>query len=213
MKHAGKFPVFVLVLAFGLLLTACGAGGGAASPRSWETFEGDGFSFTLPSTFDGGSNQQDFARIAQMFRDAGQESLAQSVEANAGFILLYAVDTVKNNTNNTYTNVNVIREQNAALTDYTIQDYVDASLAQLQAVDGITIVGQNEASIPGFEAYLLIEEYDLSKLLGAQGTSKADQYLLKSGETVWVITYTTDISEYTTRHPDFETSAKSFALK
>jgi hypothetical protein len=196
----------------GLMLAACSGGGGAA-PSTWETFEGDGFSLTLPSTFQGGGDQQDFAEVAQMFRNAGQETLAQSVEANAGFILLYAADTVINNQNKTYTNVNVIREQNPALVDFTIQDYVDASIAQLTAVSGITIVDQRAVSIPGFEAYLLIEEYDLSQLLGAEGTSKADQYLLKSGDTVWVITYTTDISEYTARHADFETSALSFTLK
>jgi hypothetical protein len=188
-----------------------GSGGGA--PTNWETFDGDGFSFTLPSTFEGGSDQQDFAAVAEMYRNAGNETLAQSVEANAGFILLYAADTVINNSNKTYTNVNVIREQNPALVDYTIQDYVDISLSQLQAVNGITVIDQKEVSIPGFDAYLLIEEYDLSQLLGAEGTSKADQYLLKSGDTVWVITYTTDISEYTVRHADFETSAQSFTLK
>lgn len=90
---------------------------------------------------------------------------------------------------------------------------MDASLAQLQAVNGITVVDQKAVTIPGFEAYLLVEEYDLSQLLGAEGTSKADQYMLKSGDTVWVVTYTTDISEYASRHSDFETSARSFTLK
>jgi hypothetical protein len=200
------------IVALALLLAAC-AGGGGTTPTSWETFEGDGFSFTLPSTFEGGSDQQDFAAVAEMYRNAGNETLAQSVEANAGFILLYAADTVMNNSNKTYTNVNVIREQNPALVDYSISDYVDVSLSQLQAVNGITVVDQQEVSIPGFDAYLLVEEYDLSQLLGAEGTSKADQYLLKSGDTVWVITYTTDISEYPGRHSDFETSARSFTLK
>lgn len=199
------------IFAFAMLLAAC-TGGGAAS-ASWETFEGDGFSFTLPSTFEGGSDQQDFAAVAEMYRNAGNETLAQSVEANAGFILLYAADTVMNNPNKTYTNVNVIREQNPALVDFTISDYVEVSLSQLQAVNGITVVDQQEVSIPGFDAFLLVEEYDLNQLLGAEGTSKADQYLLKSGDTVWVITYTTDISEYPARHSDFETSAKSFTLK
>ena len=213
MKGSHKFLTQTqLFLAFGLFLAACSGGGGAA-PSGWSTFEGDGFSLSLPSTFQGGGDEQDFAEVAQMFRDAGQESLAQSVEANAGFILLYAADTEINNANNTYTNVNVIREQNPALVDYTIQDYVDASIAQLQAVSGITIVDQSEVSIPGFEAHLLVEEFDLAQLLGAEGISKADQYLLKSGDTVWVITYTTDINEYEARHADFESSAKSFEVK
>jgi len=201
------------ILVLSLLIASCAGAGNGAAPTSWETFEGDGFSFKLPSTFEGGSDQQDFAAVAEMYRNAGNETLAQSVEANAGFILLYAADSVINNENKTYTNVNVIREQNPALVDYTIQDYVEISLSQLQTVNGITVIDQKEVSIPGFDAYLLIEEYDLSQLLGAEGTSKADQYLLKSGDTVWVITYTTDISEYTARHADFETSATSFTLK
>jgi hypothetical protein len=213
MKRSNDIAKYAsLLFVIGLLVASCSGSGGGA-PTNWETFDGDGFSFTLPSTFEGGSDQQDFAAVAEMYRNAGNETLAQSVEANAGFILLYAADTVINNSNKTYTNVNVIREQNPALVDYTIQDYVDISLSQLQAVNGITVIDQKEVSIPGFDAYLLIEEYDLSQLLGAEGTSKADQYLLKSGDTVWVITYTTDISEYTVRHADFETSAQSFTLK
>lgn len=206
-KHAQLF------VALGLLLAACSGGGDAAVPSNWKTFEGAGFSFQLPNTFEGGGDEQDFAEVAQMFRDAGQESLAQSLEANAGFILLYAADTEINNSNQTYTNVNVIREQNPALTDYSMQDYVDASLAQLNSVGGIAVVDQRAVTVPGFDAYLLIEEYDLAILLGAEGKSKADQYLLKSSDTVWVITYTTDISEYDARHADFETSAKSFTVK
>lgn len=198
--------------ALGLLSSAC-SGGGAAAPSGWKTFEGEGFSIQLPDTFEGGSDEQDFAQVAEMFRNAGQESLAQSLEANAGFILLYAADTVVNNQNQTYTNVNVIREQNPALTDLTIQEYVDLSLGQLQAVQGISVVEQRAVTISGFDAYLLVEEYDLAQLMGAEGVSKADQYLLKTGDSVWVITYTTDVSEYNARHAAFESSAQSFTLK
>lgn len=202
-----------LFLILALVLAACSGSTGGTVPSDWETFEGEGFSFQLPTSFQGGSDEQDFAEIAQMFREAGQENLAQSLEANAGFILLYAADTEINNDNETYTNVNVIREQNPALNDYTIQEYVDVSLTQLQAVQGITVVDQRAVTIAGFDAYLLVEEYDLALLLGATGVSKADQYLLKSGDSVWVLTYTTDISEYDARHADFETSAESFAVK
>ena len=190
----------------GLTLAAC-------TGTSWETFEGDGFSLQLPASFEGGSDQQDFSEVAQMFRDAGQDSLAQALEANAGFILLYAVDTNRDNETETFTNVNVIREQNPAIADLSIQDYVNISLEQLKSVRGITVVSQHGVDFPGFEAYLLVEQYDLSALLGTEGVSKADQYLLKSGDSVWVITYTTDITEYDARHGDFETSAKSFKLK
>lgn len=203
MLIGSKLAVTLFVV--GLLLAAC-------SNSGWETFSGDGFSIQLPDSFEGGSEQQDFSQVAQMFRDAGQESLAQALEANSGFILLYAVDTNRENETETFTNVNVIREQNPAIADLTIQDYVNISLGQLQTVNGITVVAQQAVDFPGFEAYLLVEEYDLSALLGTEGVSKADQYLLKSGDTVWVITYTTDITEYDARHADFETSAKSFKL-
>lgn len=116
MKRTVKLSMYSnLAFVLGLLLASCS--GGATAPSDWKTFEGEGFSFKLPSTFEGGGGQQDFAAVAQMYRDAGNEALAQSVEANAGFVLLYAVDTATNNLNKTYTNVNVIREQNAALVD------------------------------------------------------------------------------------------------
>lgn len=204
-KSVKQMQIFI---ALGFLLAACGGG--------WQTLEGDGFSITLPASYLGGSDSASFAEVAAMYREAGKENLAQSVEANtaAGFILLYAADKEVNNDSNTFTNVNVVREQNPVLADYTIQEYVDLSLAQLQSLAGITVVDQGEVTIPGFEeAYWLVEQYDLSLLLGEEGISKADQYLMKSGDTVWVITYVTDSSEYEARHAEFETSVKSFVQK
>ena len=184
------------------------------SPREdWECFLGQGFEIWLPASFVGGGDPADLVQVAELFRQQGQEQMAASIEANIGLILFYALDTTVNNPNNFYSNVNVVKEQNSILSNWTIEDYVDISISQLNNMDGITLLESSEFSIPGFGAYRLVSEYDLSILLAMPGTSRAVQYLAKEGDTVWVLTYSTAIEEYDARMLDFDTSAASFVEK
>lgn len=186
---------------------------GESPYEDWECFQGQGFEIWLPASFVGGGDPADLAAVAQVFRDAGQEQMAASVEQNIGLILFYALDTTINNPNNFYSNVNVVKEQNSILTDWTIQDYVDLSISQLNNINGIQLLESEEFIIQGYEAYRLISEYDLNLLLGIPGTSRAVQYIAKNGDTVWVLTYSTAIEEYDDRLLDFDASAMSFVEK
>jgi len=178
--------------------------------EDWELFEGDGFAVWLPKSFVGGSNAQDLADVVKVLRDSGQEQLAQSLEANLSYIKFYALDTTVNNPNNYFTNLNVILEQNAILNSWTAEDYVDLSLSQLNQMNGVEILDVLPFSIPGFEAYKLLAEYDMMVLMGIPGTARSSQYLLKNGDRVWVLTYFTSVEEYADRSADFDASAMSF---
>lgn len=206
-----------LVVMLGVLLAACGGGAAATEaggpPAGWERFEGEGFELYLPESYEGGSDAEDLSEVAQMLRDAGNEAMAQAVEGGQDYILLYAVDSEINNDFNFYTNVNVIREQNSAINDITIEEYADLTIAQLESIGGISILSSEAVDVPGFDAWRVTEELDAATLFGAEGTLRNAQYLLKSGDTVWIITYTTEGGEYDARQPEFEQSINTFALQ
>ncbi|MEX1247847.1 MAG: hypothetical protein WEA61_05150 [Anaerolineales bacterium] len=212
------FALCAMLVAAALILSACtpAAQSGAAAGvpgEGWELFKGDGFEVWLPESFAGGSSPGDMAEVVQLFRDAGQEQMAQSVEASSAYIRLYAIDTAINNPNNYFTNMNVILEQNSLLKDWSIDDYVDVSMSQLNNIDGITVLDSGPFDIAGFDAYWLLSEYDMSVLMGLPGLARITQYLLKNGDHVYVLTYGTSAEEYNDRVSDFETSALSFIEK
>jgi hypothetical protein len=215
MKKVKLHAVALLVVA-GLLLSACG--GGAVTneggpPAGWERFEGEGFEVYLPESYEGGGRPEDLAAVAQTLREAGNETMAQAVESSQDYILLYVVDTEISNEFDFYTNVNVIREQNSAINDITIEDYADLTISQLEGFGGIIIVESGTVNVPGFDAWRITEELDAASLFGAEGKLSNVQYLLKKGDTVWVLTYTTESSEFDTRLPIFEQSVLTFAVR
>ncbi len=209
--------ISVAVIVFALLLGACGGGAvtdAGGPPAGWERFEGEGFEVYLPESYQGGGSPEDLAEVAQILRDAGNETMAQAVEGGQDYILLYVVDTEVNNEFDFYTNLNVIREQNSAINDITIEEYADLTVSQLEGFSGVTIVESGPIDVPGFQAWRLVEELDAASLFGAEGGTLSNvQYLLKSGDTVWVLTYTTESSEFDARLPIFEQSVRTFAMR
>jgi hypothetical protein len=183
----------------------------STSPNNgWECFQGAGFELWLPESYVGGGDPSDLLAVTDILRNAGQEALASSLEANIGQILFYAIDTTISNPTNFYSSVNVIKEQNPILESWTIEDYMDASLSQLANMEGIQILESGEFTIAEYEAYRLISEYDMNVFFGAPGFYRTVQYLVKNGDRAWVLTYATANEEYDSRLTDFDTSAKSF---
>lgn len=201
-KLMQKMQLFV---ALGLLLAACSGGGAAGGPPAgWQKYDGDGFEIYLPESYEGGTDQADLAGAAQLLHEGGNEALAQAIETSN--YLLYAVDS----SDDFGTSLNILKEQNPALIDMTVSAYVDLAISQLEGIAGITILESEAIVVSGFEAWRVTEEYDLAALMGVEGTTKVVQYLLKSGDSVWILSYGTTESEFNARLPEFEQSLATF---
>ncbi len=211
MKSQIRFGSLLLILSLAVLLAACSgasAPGVAEPPAGWEKFEGDGFEIYLPESFEGGSSQPDLAAAAQLMRDAGNEQLAMAMESSN--YLLYVVDSESIESGTT---VNILKEVNPVIANMSTSGYADAATSQLAGITGITITESAAFTVSGYDAWRLVEEFDLAVLAGAEGTSKLVQYLLKTGDTVWILTYGTLISEFDSFEPTFEQSLRTFREK
>jgi hypothetical protein len=205
MKQKQTFLPFTLVVIF--LLVACSSSPQVQAPEGWKQFTGDGFSIYLPATFRGGSDAPDLSAAAEMIRDTGNEFLASTVETSS--YLLYALDS----SDNFLTSVNILNEQNSVIGDMSLTEYVDLSISNLASVTGFNIKESATANIPGFEAWRIESEIDNMAVFGVPGTTALVQYILKEGNTAWILSYGSPADSFQSHVSDFETSVKTFTLK
>ena len=200
-------PHMKIALALVILLAACGQSTGSV-PAVWEKFEGEGFELSLPESFAGGSTAEELAAVVEMFRDAGQESLAEDVETRPSSSVFYGVDSAQINPEKIETTVTIFKDQNNQFGEWSLEDYVNWYASILEQGGDYTELDSRNIEIDGIEAHVQIGEYDL----GPSGGVIAEEYAIKIGDIVWSIIYSTDSSEYEARKSDFEISALSFNL-
>ncbi|MEX2161040.1 MAG: hypothetical protein WD751_03915 [Anaerolineales bacterium] len=176
----------------------------------WLHYSGEGFGVWLPPSYAGGSDPAEIQRVADTLRQAGRDDLASLLEANAGYVLLYAVDA-SNQIPGFATNFNVVAEYNSQMSSITMEEYADATLSQLATVGGVTVSKTETWSSDDFDtAYKLTSQYDLQALAGVPGYATGVQYLLKAGDHVWVLSFATPQEEFADRQMEFEDVAASF---
>lgn len=205
MKTKHNLQPFILIVTF--LLVACSPTSQVQAPEGWKQFTGEGFSIYLPSTFRGGSDAPDLAAAAEMIRDTGNEFLASTVETSN--YLLFALDS----SDNFSTSVNILNEQNSVIGDMSLTEYVDLSISNIAKVAGFNIKESVAANIPGFEAWRIESDIDNMAIFGVPGTTTLLQYILKEGDTAWILSYGSPAKSFQSHVNDFETSVKTFKLE
>jgi hypothetical protein len=201
---------WLLLLIVGVLFLAACSGGTSGSPAGWEKFEGDGFEIYLPETFEGGSDPAQVAAAAEMLRQNGNEEMAVLAEANASSYKLYLVDTEVTPGSQVPAVMNVIKTQDPFLSSVAVSTIAEATISQAESL-GITVTTSEEFTAPGYEAWFLVEEVDM--IAGVEGTINVVQYIFKSDDTMWVLTYGCDSDELAERMAEFEQSALTFKEK
>ena len=88
----------------------------------------------------------------------------------------------------------------------TTDIYMDAYLNQLP--DGVRVLGRDIVALGDYQAGRLVLDSKAPGLVG-----KDLVYLVRNGDTMWVITYVTAAEEFDQRLPVFEQSARTFAIQ
>lgn len=210
--RSGLTLIFVL-----FLLAACGSPGPAnetgatAEPGTradWERFETEVFAIYLPETFEGGSEQAELEQVIADLRAGGQDGLADDIATRPTSSVFYAVDTNILDAYSIDTTLTIFSDQQAAFTVWTLGDYVEWYLSVLSQDPNLTMMDSRDLVIAGYEGHLFVEKIDL----GSGKAVVADEYAFKIDDIVWSFIYSTDVTEYETRHPDFEASVMSFVF-
>lgn len=173
----------------------------------WTLFDGAEMALALPDSYLGGNLDEDIDFMIDSMRKLGPEyeQVANLIELYPDLFVLFATDSNLGDTG-FLTSVNVTREK--VLSTLSIDMYME--LSEKYFPTGYTIVDREIKKIGNYESGVLISEINIQ---GYPMTSKQIQYIIKEDQTMWVITYTTEISEFETRLDDFEKSIGTFRLK
>ncbi|HSS98437.1 MAG TPA: hypothetical protein VLK33_15480 [Terriglobales bacterium] len=208
-----KSFLFVLLLS-ALIFSACGGGSGP-QPTMIPTLPPKPFTgteATLPSfgfgaktaTPEAASGAPASGWLAFDTASFGLWLPPTYAPSEVGAVDFFAVDATVNNPDGYMTKVSV----NDATSDDPIETYAAATADSVTGTEGVTLVSSAPASIEGFDAWQLVSEYEENGVL-----LRDDIYLLKSGNTVWILMFTTAASEFDARSADFALTAGSFFAK
>lgn len=207
-----------------VVLTGCGTVRGAAPPVTqapptpsvpplptatsipgWTKFEGAGIAMWLPESFQGGDLSKDVDVIVETLKRLGPDfdPIAQQLEQNPSLFVLWVFDTDVGESG-FLTSAAVTKER--VLSAMTVDTYLD--LAVKQFPDSFQIVDRSIVSLDHYQAGRLLVDFTISNVQG-----KEVIYVIKEGDTVWVITFATGESEFEGRLPDFERSANTVVIQ
>lgn len=177
---------------------------------SWELFTGEGFEITLPSTYDGGSTEEEMQVIIDYLRTGGNALLAQIADQNKASFRFFAVDNKPSLVFRT--SMNVISNQNFLFRMATAETLAQTLKAELpNLLPGAFVVAEGSFTHPEFDAYRMVYLID-SSLLGFDEdvTTAMVQYIFLDGDTLWLVSFAAPESERLSRMAEFEESAASF---
>ncbi len=171
---------------------------------SWKTIKGNGVELSLPPNYEGGNPSKDLDALTQKLKAVGPEYTQgiQSLKANPNAVALLAFDP-QSARSGFMTNVNITTEKVPSGT--TIEQYLDAAVKQLGTQ--YQVVERKVVSVGSYQAGRILAE---SIVEGKP--IKQLFYLIKNGDTFWLVTYSTAKSEFDQRLPNFEKSISTFAL-
>jgi hypothetical protein len=171
----------------------------------WEKFEGDGVELWLPESYEGGSPAENLDVIVEMIRTLGPdfEQAAQVIERNPSMFLLYVFDSEIGDSG-FLTNVVVgTMSVPSSLTLDTVLDEMTKELPDLQRV-----IRQEIVSYEHYQAGRVVIE---SSILDVH--TKQVNYVIKDGNTIWLVVYATGRDEFDQRLLTFEQSIRTFRVQ
>jgi hypothetical protein len=201
--------IFACILALGCNISS--KAGPANTPTAipptpipgWDKFEGGGIELWMPNSFEGGDLTNDLDVILERMRsmDSQFQQMADMIEKNSSAFMLLVYDT-NVGSSGFLTNVNVVKEK--VLSGMTLDTYLDSSVKQLTPL-GFNIIERKTVQLYSHEAGRLVIEVSALK-------AKELMYIIKAKNAMWVITYSTGISEFSSRWTTFEKSANTIRI-
>ncbi len=123
------------------------------------------------------------------------------IEQNRSAFIIWAFDS-EIGAGDALTNVNLVKER--VLSAVNPESYVDAIESQLPS--DFSITQRQKVKLDQYEALRLIIEM-------REPSIKEAMYIIKSGNTIWVVTYATGADEFDSRLPTFEQSANTLRVE
>ena len=182
------------------------ASGPTATPiPGWKKFEARGIEIWLPGSYEGGDPSQDLDVIVERLRALGPDfaQTAQAIEQNPSAFVLWAFDSHVGDSG-LLTSVTVGTERIPSA--ITIEVYLDMLAKQLPSQ--FRVVEQGIVPLDYYQAGRALIEFSIKGVNGKQV-----MYVIKEGNTIWAVNYTTSADEFDQKLPTFEQSARTFRMR
>lgn len=171
----------------------------------WEKFEARGIEMWLPESYEGGDPGQDLDVIVEKLRTLGPDfvQMAQMIEQNPSAFALWAFDSDVGDSG-FLTNVNVVTER--VLSAMTVETYSDMMVRQLPSQ--FRVVERGIVSLDHYQAERVLVE---TSIMGVE--IKQVMYVIKEGNAIWIVNFSTGADEFERRLPAFEQSMRTFKIQ
>ena len=172
--------------------------------QEWKQFTTDKIEVSLPGSYEGGdpSNQSVQALIG-MIRNMGPqyEETVRMLEQNPSLLLFLALDTNLSSAG-FLTNLTIVTERGALY--LPISAILEMLTREVGSINRV-VLEKKEITLPPYEAgRMILQATDLP------GDVRQVVYILKDGDNLWALTYSTSAAELDQRMPEFERSVGTF---
>jgi serine/threonine-protein kinase len=159
----------------------------------------------LPESYEGGDPSQDLDVIVEKLRTLGPEfaQMAKMIEQNPSAFVFWAFDSDVGDSG-FLINVNVSTERVPSA--ITLEAYLDALVGQLPSQ--FRVVERGTVSLDHYQAERVLIE---ASIMGVE--IKQVIYVIKEGNAIWAVTFSTSADEFDRRLPTFEQSMRTFKLR
>jgi serine/threonine-protein kinase len=176
----------------------------------WKIFEAPSIEIWLPNSYAGGDIANNHEIITKLKKVSVYfEYIATKLETNLSSynsFVLWAVDTDVGDSGY-LTTMKIRQEQDSS--PITLDTYIDSYVNMIkESSSQIRIVDQRKVKLDLYEVTQLIIEIDVN-----MPTIKEFVNVIMDNNTVWIITYSTDVDEFEKRLPIFEQSVRTFYIQ
>jgi hypothetical protein len=172
----------------------------------WEKLTGKDIEIWLPESYEGGDpSSEDIDTIFEKAKALGPnfEQMAQAIKNNPSMFVFWAFDS-NIGESGAMTNVGIATER--VLSSMTLDTYMEVMIKQLP--NQIQVVNQEKITLDDYdEARRMMMEITVSNII-----AKQVMYVLREGNKVWLINFTTGKSEFDQRLTTFEQAVNTFKI-
>ncbi len=169
----------------------------------WKKFTGRDVELWLPESYQGiAPNGEDIGVVLDNLRSLGSEfaPIADNIQQNPNLFAFWAFDSNVPESGS-LTNINIAAEQ--VISAVTLDMYLDSLTKQLPSQ--FQVQESKKLSLEHYQAARVITEFNLNNVTGKQAA-----YIIKDGNNIWVVTFSTSLEEFEERLTTFEQSITTF---
>jgi len=169
----------------------------------WKKFTGRDVELWLPQSYqDIDPNSKDVDVVLDNLRSLGSEfePIAENIQQNPNLFAFWAFDSNVSESGR-LTNIGIAAEK--VISAVTLDIYLNSLTKQLP--NHFQIQETQKLSLEYYEAARVITEFNLNNV-----TAKQVAYIIKDGNNIWVVTFSTSAEEFEERLVTFEKSITTF---